>query len=53
MAISYADRVRDALGVLFFGEVPGVATLLGSLLVIGGTAIGARAVLRTRSLPTQ
>lgn len=54
MAISYVQIVFATLwGVLFFGEVPGVATLLGSLLVIGGTAIGARAVLRTRSLPIQ
>ena len=47
MAISYVQIAFATLwGVLFFGEVPGVATLLGSLLVIFGTAIGARAVLR-------
>jgi len=47
MAISYVQIAFATLwGVLFFGEVPGVATLLGSLLVICGTAIGARAVLR-------
>jgi drug/metabolite transporter (DMT)-like permease len=49
MAISYVQIAFATLwGVLFFGEVPGVATLLGSLLVIGGTAIGARAVLRAQ-----
>ena len=54
MAISYVQIAFATLwGVLFFGEVPGVATLLGSLLVIGGTAIGARAVLRTRSPQAQ
>ena len=47
MAISYVQIAFATLwGVIFFGEVPGVATLLGSLLVIFGTAIGARAVLR-------
>jgi drug/metabolite transporter (DMT)-like permease len=47
MAISYVQIAFATLwGVLFFGEVPGVATLLGSLLVIFGTAISARAVLR-------
>jgi drug/metabolite transporter (DMT)-like permease len=49
MAISYVQIAFATLwGVLFFGEVPGLATLLGSLLVIGGTAIGARAVLRAQ-----
>jgi drug/metabolite transporter (DMT)-like permease len=47
MAISYVQIAFATLwGVLFFGEVPGVATLLGSLLVIFGTAISARAMLR-------
>jgi len=47
MAISYVQIAFATLwGVIFFGEVPGVATLLGSLLVIFGTAISARAVLR-------
>jgi drug/metabolite transporter (DMT)-like permease len=47
MAISYVQIAFATLwGALFFGEVPGVATLLGSLLVIFGTAISARAVLR-------
>jgi len=51
MAISYVQIAFATLwGVLFFGEIPGVATLLGSLLVICGAAIGARAVLRSQSL---
>lgn len=50
MAISYVQIAFAALwGVLFFGEIPGVPTLLGSVLVIVGTAIGARAVFRQRS----
>jgi drug/metabolite transporter (DMT)-like permease len=49
MAISYVQIAFATLwGVLFFGEVPGVATLLGSLLVLLGTAIGARAVFRSQ-----
>ena len=51
MAISYVQIAFATLwGVLFFGEIPGVATLLGSLLVICGAAIGTRAVLRSQSL---
>ncbi len=47
MAISYVQIAFATLwGVLFFGEVPGVPTLLGALLVVAGTAIGARAVFR-------
>ena len=50
MAISYVQIAFAALwGVLFFGEIPGVPTLLGSALVIVGTAIGARAVFRQRA----
>jgi drug/metabolite transporter (DMT)-like permease len=50
MAISYVQIAFAALwGVLFFGEIPGVPTLLGSVLVIVGTAIGARAVFRQRA----
>ena len=49
MAISYVQIAFATLwGVLFFSEVPGVATLLGSLLVLLGTAIGARAVFRSQ-----
>ena len=50
MAISYVQIAFAALwGVLFFGEIPGVPTLIGSVLVIIGTAIGARAVFRQRT----
>ncbi len=49
MAISYVQIAFATLwGVLFFGEIPGLPTLLGSLLVILGTAIGARAIFRQR-----
>ena len=46
MALSYVQIAFATLwGVLFFGEIPGVPTLAGITLVVGGTAIGARAVL--------
>ena len=53
MALSYVQIAFATLwGALFFGEVPGLPTLLGTLLVVAGTAIGARAVLR-RKTPAQ
>jgi len=47
MALGYVQIAFAALwGVLFFDEVPGLPTLLGTVLVVAGTAIGARAVAR-------
>ena len=50
MALSYVQIAFAALwGALFFGEVPSLPTLCGVVLVITGTAIGARAVFRQRA----
>ncbi len=52
MALSYVQiAFAVAWGMLFFGEIPGIPTLLGITLVIAGTAIGAHAVFRRHEQP--
>jgi len=34
--------IAAILGYAFFGEVPGIATLVGAMLVISGTVIAMR-----------
>ena len=46
--ISYAQVGFAALwGALLFGEIPGPATALGTLLIFLGTAVGARGAMRS------
>jgi drug/metabolite transporter (DMT)-like permease len=54
MALGYVQIAFAALlGVAFFGEVPGPWTIAGVVLVIAGTAIGARAVARGVKAPVE